>query len=182
MASTTTADEVVEHISAISVPVQRSDRPTDGVSSNEAYAPIVDAVESSVVTKDAGEKVCVLLKAESFEIKTGGKSQRRAGAEPVAYLICDNVMSTSASGGVTTLKCTNCELKLPNGITASADDVVYDSKLNVLTLTGSDETPVTVSMADTVSKCAKLEMKFNPRSWAAPAPLTPATNAVSSRY
>lgn len=140
------------------------------------------AVESSVLTKPVSEKVCVMLKAASFEIKMGEKIQSLASAEPTAFLICDNVTSSSTPGGASTLKCTSCKLTLPNGITATADDVVYDSKSNILTLTGSDKNPVTVSMADTVSKCEKLEMKVNPRSWGSPAILPPNMKAVSSRY
>jgi hypothetical protein len=125
-------------------------------------------------------KVCVMLKAESFEIKTNNKP-RPMSAEPMAYLICDNITTTSTAGGETTLKCTNCKLTLPNGVSATANDVAFDSKTNVLMLTGTDESPVTVTMAGTESKAAKIEMKINPRNWESPV-RQPSANAVSSRY
>ncbi|QDT74029.1 hypothetical protein [Lacipirellula limnantheis] len=115
-------------------------------------------------------KVCVLLKAKSFEIKTD-KSLRPASDEPAAYLICDNVTTSSTAGGETMIKCTNCKITLPNGINASAGDVAFDTKTNLLILTGTDESPATMTMAGTESKAAKIEMKINRASWGVAAPI-----------
>ena len=118
-------------------------------------------------------KVCVMLKADSFEIKTGAKSPRAVSMEPAAFLFCDNVTTATVAGGATTLKCTNCKLTLPNGVSATANDVSFDSTTNVLVLTGSDESPVMVTMVGTESKAAKIELKFDPRDWPAPAASAP---------
>lgn len=143
--------------------------------------------ESSVVTGrgvtppvEGNSQSCVMLKADSIEIKTG-KSPRPQSAEPMAYLICDNVSATT-EGGATKLKCLNCRLTMPNGLVAKAGEIAFDSSTNVLTLTGSDESPVTVSVAGTTSKTAKLEMKFSPQAWPAPATVFPTIAAPAATY
>lgn len=135
----------------------------------------VDAVDAQnqpriakISPPNDGSKLCVMLKAESFEIKAR-KSKSPEIAAQVAFLVCDNVTTSSTVGGANSLKCTNCELTLPGGISATASDVVFDSNSNTLTLTGSDESPVTIKVAGTESKAAKLEMKIDPKSWAKPA-------------
>jgi hypothetical protein len=134
--------------------------------SNAAPEELIVRPDPESASGDA--KVCVLLKADSFEIKMR-KSPLPASAAQSVFLICDNVTTTSAAGGATSLKCTNCKLTLPGGVSATASDVMFDSKTNVLVLTGSDESPVTMTMAGTVSKAAKVEMKIDPKSWATPA-------------
>lgn len=150
--------------------------------SRTASDSLVEREASVVTSRSAAEeinatpndsKVCVMLKAESFEIKTGAKSPRVVSIEPAAFLFCDNVTTATVAGGATTLKCTNCKLTLPNGVSATANDVSFDSTTNVLVLTGSDESPVTVAMAGTESKAAKIELKFDPRDWPAPAASAP---------
>ena len=156
--------------------------PSRTASNNETADSLVEREASVVTSRSAAEeinatpndsKVCVMLKAESFEIKTGAKSPRVVSIEPAAFLFCDNVTTATVAGGATTLKCTNCKLTLPNGVSATANDVSFDSTTNVLVLTGSDESPVTVAMAGTESKAAKIELKFDPRDWPAPAVRAP---------
>ena len=125
--------------------------------------------ESSVVAKVADGKVCVMLKAASFEVKFGNKPERRSQYEPTAYLICDNATTNSVPGGGTTVKCTNCSLTLPNGAKATANEITFDSKSSLLTLVGTEEKPVVLTVANTVSKAPRLEMKITPEAWAAPA-------------
>jgi hypothetical protein len=130
--------------------------------------------------EDGAPQSRVLLKADSIEIKTGSRPTPMS-AEPMAFVVCDNVTATT-DAGATKLKCTNCKLSMPNGLSAKASEITFDSSTNVLTLTGSDESPVTVSVAGTTSKTAKLEMKFNPQDWPSPGyrPTgvpTPANNA-----
>ena len=155
--------------------------PLRSAADNEAADGSVEREASVVTSRSAAEinatpndsKVCVMLKADSFEIKTGAKSPRAVSIEPAAFLFCDNVTTATVAGGATTLKCTNCKLTLPNGVSATANDVSFDSTTNVLVLTGSDESPVTVAMAGTESKAAKMELKFDPRAWPAPAVRAP---------
>lgn len=116
----------------------------------------------------ATPKVCVMLKAESFEINTNSKP-RPMSAEPMAYLLCDDVTTATTAGGATTLKCTNCKLTLPNSVSATASDVAFDTKTNLLIFTGSDKSPVTMTMAGIESKAAKVEMKIDPKTWPTPA-------------
>ena len=126
-------------------------------------------------------KVCVMLKAKSFEINTDSRP-RPMSAEPMAYLLCDNVQTTSNAGGATTLKCTNCKVTLPNGVSATASDVTFDTKTNLLTLTGSDKSPVTLTLNDTESKTAKVEMKIDPSNWRSAPMVTPAGSYPSASY
>lgn len=156
--------------------------PSMAASDHETADGLVEREASVVTSRNATEeinaapsdsKVCVMLKAGSFEIKTGAKSPRAVSIEPAAFLICDNVTTATVAGGATTLKCTNCKLTLPNGVSSTANDVSFDSTTNVLILTGSDESPVTVAMAGTESKAAKIELKFDPRDWPAPAASAP---------
>ncbi|BBO32528.1 hypothetical protein [Lacipirellula parvula] len=139
--------------------------------------------ESSAATNIAAGKVCVVLKASSFEIKFGNKPERR-GSEPAAYLICDNAATQSDPGGGTTLKCANCSLTLPNGAKATANEIAFDSKSSLLTLVGTEEKPVVLTVANTVSKAPRLEMKISPAAWATPfpAPSTVRPTAVPVEY
>jgi hypothetical protein len=161
--------------------------PLRSAADNEAADGLAEREASVVTSRSAAEeaateeinaapndsKVCVMLKADSFEIKTGNKSPRAVSMEPAAFLFCDNVTTATVAGGATTLKCTNCKLTLPNGVSATPNDVSFNSTTNVLVLTGSDESPVTVTMAGTESKAAKIELKFDPRDWPAPAAMAP---------
>ncbi len=150
--------------------------PARPVTLDEPFGMAPAGPQASVVTgrgEDGPPKSCVLLKADSIEIKTGN-TPRPMSAEPMAFLICDSVTATTETG-VTKLSCTNCKLTMPNSLVAKAGEITFDSSTNVLTLTGSDELPVTVNVAGTTSKTAKLEMKFNPQEW--PSPAYPATGA-----
>lgn len=151
--------------------------------------------ESSVVARVADGKVCVVLKASSFEVRFGDKPQRRERNEPAVYLVCDNATTNSGPGGATTLKCTNGSLTLPNGAEATAAEIAFDSKSSLLTLVGTEEKPVVFTVAGTVSKAPRLEMKISPEAWAPRAPALvqqgaplsvitdgPARSVLQSRY
>ena len=144
--------------------------------SSDGYRP---ANPQPGMPQPATPKVCVMLKAKSFEINTDS-APRPMSAEPIAYLLCDNVQTTSSAGGATTLKCTNCKVTLPNGVSATANDVAYDTKTNMLILNGSDKSPVTVTLNGTETKTAKAEMKIDPSSWRSNAPF--GTQVQSTSY
>jgi hypothetical protein len=171
--------------------VDQSHTPPQG----NAWAEGTQTQESSVIAKVADGKVCVVLKASSFEVKFGDKPERRERNEPAAYLICDNATTNSGPGGVTTLKCTNCSLTLPNGAKATANEIAFDSKSSLLTLVGTEEKPVVLTVAGTISKAPRLEMTISPEAWAARAPALiqqgaplsvittdPSRSAVQPRY
>ena len=56
----------------------------------EREAPVVTSRSATDETNAApnDSKVCVMLRAESFEIKTGNKSPRAVSIEPAAFLFC----------------------------------------------------------------------------------------------
>lgn len=151
------------------VPVDEVDQ-SDTTSQGNAWVEGTQTQESSVIANVANSKVYVVLKASSFEVKFGDKPERRERNEPAAYLICDHAATNSGPGGATTLKCTNCSLTLPNGAIATAHEIAFDSKSSLLTLVGTEEKPVVLTVAGTVSKAPRLEMKISHEAWAARAP------------
>lgn len=124
--------------------------------------------------------VCVEIGASSFSIRYGEHNAEIANCDesPLAYILCDRASANSGIGETSTIVCTNCRLVMPDGTAAEATEVLFDSESGKLTLAGTEENPVTVTLANGTaiaamsSSCLTMEIRGSKK-------LTPAT-AVST--
>jgi hypothetical protein len=95
---------------------------------------------------DTESKVCAIIDRNSFTLKFGPKPDLLQGNAASTYLICDKIAANSSTTESSTLNCTGCKVILPGGSNAVASEVTYCAKSDKLTLRGSKEQPVSLTI------------------------------------
>ena len=112
----------------------------------EAPASVTSAFSNTPFSQSKAN-VCVTIEQNSFTIRFGVKTPLSLGSESLStFIICNKVTATGSDTDPSTVNCTNCKVMLPGGNHGMANDASYDSKTDTLTLRGSKDKPVKLTM------------------------------------
>jgi hypothetical protein len=96
---------------------------------------------------NAPHKTAIFITGNSLVVGYGDdNSQSHHAVGGQAVIICDSFNLASASGEQPKLQCQNCKVTLPNGAKGTASDAIYDTAKKKLTLTGSKDQPVKLTL------------------------------------
>jgi hypothetical protein len=95
---------------------------------------------------DTESKVCAIIDRNSFTLKFGPKPNLSQGSATSTYVICDKISADSSPSDSSTLTCTGCKVILPGGSHGTASEATYCSKTDKLTLHGSKDEPVQLTI------------------------------------
>jgi hypothetical protein len=135
----------------------------------------------SPVPIDTKSKVCAIIDGNSFTLKFGPKPSVMDGSPNAAYLICDKIAANSSPTESSTLNGTGCKVFLPGGSNGKAAEASYCAKSSKLTLRGSKEEPVELTIhaggSSQTLTASELVVDIKPvaQPTIAPAQTTPAT-------
>lgn len=143
--------------------------------------------EFRAASNEPSKWVCVEIGASSFSIRYGDQSTELSNCDesPLAYVLCDRAAANSGIGENSTIVCNNCRLVLPDGTAADAMEVLFDAESGKLTLVGTEEQPVTVTLANGTAIAAMSGSRLTMEISGAKKKLTPASpvsTPLASRF
>ena len=128
-------------------------------------------------------KVCVFIEKNSFTIQfnTSAPLKSRGGESLSTYIICNKVTATSGDTDPSTVNCTNCKVMLPDGNRGTANEASYDSITDTLTLRGTKDKPVKLTMGSgqRTMTAAEIAIQLNTAAPAEAPPIIPGPQPAS---